>query len=107
MKILALVIDDEVKKYKDKKTGEDKTTRTLHVVDKDPEKRLKTMVKLSIPLDDRVAGPHDQSNIRDCVITASIDRIQQFEWDSSLGFSGEVLRIEGKDVFEPAKTTSK
>jgi hypothetical protein len=106
MKITALVIEDEVKQYVTKE-GKPAQRRTLHLVDKDPEKRLLTMVKLGIPMDDKVAGPAGQASIRDTVITASISKITQFEWDKSLGFDGEVLRIEGVDRFEAAAQPAK
>lgn len=94
MKINALVMEDEVRSYIPKGGDKPVFRRTLHLVDRDEDCRLLAMVKLGISMDDPVAGPSSQgASLRDCQVSASISRIQQFDWDKSLGFEGKLLKV--------------
>jgi len=83
MTIEAVVIEDEIRSYKDK-SGVQQERRTLHIVDKDKGPRLTTMVKFSIPTDTQPACLRDQQ------VTLSVSRIMIFDWDKSLGFDGQL-----------------
>lgn len=108
MQIKAIVIDDTLREYTDKKTNQVKQVRNLCLMDMDDARRMTKPVNITIPLDDRIAGKAGESSIRDCLIVATITDLSVLPWNNEIGFRAELLSIVGHmGVIAPATATAK
>lgn len=95
-----MVVEDKVEKWEmDGKQGE---TRSLQLVDLDNDTPLVPKVRLKIPTNDKVAGPANQSNLRNAVVDCAVTDISQNDFNKRLTLSGHVIAIVGTMNFQAA-----
>jgi len=92
MQIKAQVMSDKMRTFPDKKNdNKPKTVRNLCLMDLDPTgHRMTKPVNVSVPLDDKVAGPAGQGTLLDAVVMASIERIDFLPWTIGVGKTPEI-----------------
>lgn len=115
MQIRAQIMSDEMRTYTDKKTNQPKTVRTLCLMDLDDVgPRMTKPVNVTIPLDDKVAGPAGQSDLKDAVVLASIEDISFLPWtvgqanrQPEIGFRVKLTSILGFQRLEAYQAPGK
>jgi hypothetical protein len=103
MTLKAHVLDDTLRSWTDKTTGNQKTIRNLCLTDMDPARRYLKPVNIGIAMDDPIAGPGGQTSLRDMMVTVSIHSIEVLPWSKTgeIGFRADLLSVGGNFVEQP------